>query len=104
MQIQKHSGFSLTSAPGSASWLAAGLTATTLVTLDLMPDARIITCGGVVPWVQKELKKLAAVPELELLLLLLMESLDTSLSATAAAGATTVALVIAIAMVIDESR
>jgi hypothetical protein len=68
-----------------------------------MPDARIITCGGVVPWVQKELKKLA-VPELELLLLLLMESLDTSLSATAAAGDTTVAPVIAIAMVIDESR
>ncbi len=103
MQIQKHSSFSLTSAPGSASWLAAGLTATTLVTLDLMPDARIIPCGGVVPWVQKELKKLA-VPELKLLLLLLMESLDTSLSATAAAGATTVAPVIAIAMVIDESR
>jgi len=99
MQIQKHSGFSLTSAPGSASWLAVGLTATTLVTLDLMPDARIITCGGVVPWVRKELKKLA-VPELELL----MESLDTSLSATAAPGATTVAPVIAIAMVIDESR
>jgi hypothetical protein len=88
MQIQKHSGFSLTSTPGSASWLAAGLTATTLVTLDLMPDARIIPCGGVV----------------QLLLLLLMESLDTSLSATAAAGATTIAPVIAIAMVIDESR
>jgi hypothetical protein len=91
MQIQKHSSFSLTSAPGSASWLAAGLTATTLVTLDLMPDARIIKCGGVVPWVQKEE-------------LLLMESLDTSLSATAAAGATTATPVIAIAMVIDESR